>query len=114
MECSPVEGRPMIVESSFTSVPDMAAELYPFLPARWLSRLNYNVQQQLQRVTCPVLVVHSRDDEIIPFRHGQTLYETANKPKQFLELHGGHNDAFLLAGQTYTRELDGFLSAWIK
>ncbi len=104
----------LIVESSFTSVPDMAAELYPFLPARWLSQLDYNVQKQLQRVTCPVLVVHSRDDEIIPFKHGRALYETANKPKQFLELRGGHNDGFLLAGQAYTQGLDGFLSAWIK
>ncbi len=104
----------LIVESSFTSVPDMAAELYPFLPVRWLSRFDYNVQQQLPRVSCPVLVVHSRDDEIIPFRHGRALYKTANQPKQFLELRGGHNNGFLLAGQAYIRELDGFLSAWIK
>ena len=104
----------LIVESCFTSVPDIAAELYPFLPARWLSRLDYNVRQQLQRVSCPVLVVHSRDDEIIPFRHGRALYAAANEPKQFLELRGSHNDAFLLAGRTYAQELDGFLSAWVK
>ena len=103
----------LIVESSFTSVPDIAAGLYPFLPARWLSRLDYNVQQQLQRVSCPVLVVHSRDDEIIPFRHGRALYAAANEPKQFLELRGGHNDGFLLTGQTYVQKLDGFLSTWI-
>ena len=104
----------LIVESCFTSVPDMAAELYSFLPVRWLSRLDYNVQQQLQRVSCPVLVVHSRDDEIIPFRHGRALYAAAKEPKQFLELRGGHNDAFLLAGRTYTQKLDGFLSMWLK
>lgn len=104
----------LIVESCFTSVPDMAAELYPFLPVRWLSRLDYNAQQQLQRVSCPVLVVHSRDDEIIPFRHGRALYAAAKEPKQFLELRGGHNDAFLLAGRTYTQKLDGFLSMWLK
>jgi fermentation-respiration switch protein FrsA (DUF1100 family) len=104
----------LIVESCFTSVPDMAAELYPFLPARWLSRLNYNVQLQLQSVSCPVLVVHSRDDEIIPFRHGRALYAAANEPKQFLELHGGHNNGFLLTGQAYTKKLDAFLSAWVK
>jgi fermentation-respiration switch protein FrsA (DUF1100 family) len=104
----------LIVESCFTSVPDMAAELYPLLPVRWLSRLDYNAQQLLQRVSCPVLVVHSRDDEIIPFRHGRALYEAANEPKQFLELRGGHNDGFLLAGGTYTQGLDEFLSAWIK
>jgi len=103
----------LIVESSFTSVPDIAAGLYPFLPARWLSRLDYNVQQQLQRVSCPVLVVHSRDDEIIPFRHGRALYAAANEPKQFLELRGGHNDGFLLTGQTYVQKLDCFLSTWI-
>ena len=104
----------LIVESSFTSVPDIAAELYPFLPVRWLSRLDYNVQQRLQRVSCPVLVVHSRDDEIISFRHGLALYRAANEPKQFLELRGSHNDGFLLAGQTYTQELGVFLSTWVK
>ncbi len=104
----------LIVESSFTSVPDLAAELYPFLPTKWLSRLDYNVQQQLATVLCPVLVIHSRDDEIIPFRHGQALHAAANEPKQFLELRGGHNDGFLLAGQTYVQALDKFLSAWIK
>lgn len=104
----------LILESSFTSVPDMASELYPFLPARWLTRLHYNVQQQLQNVSCPVLVVHSRDDEIIPFNHGLRLYKTARQPKEFLELRGGHNDGFLLAGQTYTRALNGFLTKWIK
>ena len=104
----------LIVESCFTSVPDMAAELYPFLPARWLSRLDYNVQQQLRSVLCPVLVVHSRDDEIIPFRHGEALYTAANKPKQFLELRGDHNNGFLLTGQDYTQKLDTFLSAWVK
>jgi len=104
----------LIVESCFTSVPDMAAELYPFLPARWLSRLDYNAQEQLQRVSCPVLVVHSRDDEIIPFRHGRALYTAANEPKQFLELHGDHNNGFLLTGRTYTQKLDAFLSEWVK
>lgn len=104
----------LILESSFTSVPDMAADLYPFLPVRWLSRLNYNVQEQLQKVSCPVLIVHSQDDELIPFSHGLALYEAANKPKKFLELHGGHNDGFLLTGKAYTQGLDAFLSAWIK
>ncbi len=104
----------LILESSFSSVPDLAAKLYPFLPVRWLSRLDYNVQQQLSAVSCPVLVVHSRDDEIIPFSHGRTLYAAANEPKQFLELRGGHNDGFLLAGKTYTEGLDEFLSAWHK
>ncbi len=104
----------LIVESTFTSVPDRAAELYPFLPVRLLSRLDYNVKEQLQKVACPVLVVHSRDDEIIPFSHGRALYAAASEPKQFLEIGGGHNDGFILVGQTYTQELERFLSTWVQ
>jgi len=104
----------LIIESSFTSVPDMAAELYPFLPTRWLSRYKYDVRQQLEKVSCPVLVVHSRDDEIIPFSHGRALFAAAREPKQFLELQGGHNDGFFLSSRSYSRKLDDFLSAWVR
>lgn len=82
----------LIVESSFTSVPDLAAELYPFLPVRLLSRFRYPTEASLARVAVPVLVVHGRADEIIPFRHGERLYAAAREPKAFLEISGGHND----------------------
>ena len=59
----------LIVESSFTSVPDIAQKLYPWLPVRWLSRLSHATRDYVRDVHCPVLVVHSRDDEIIPFHH---------------------------------------------
>lgn len=104
----------LIIESCFTSVPEMAAELYPFLPVRLLCRLRYNVLQQLQQVSCPVLVLHSPEDEIIPFRHGRALYAAANEPKQFLELTGDHNNGFLQTGEAYTQGLDAFLSAWMR
>ena len=64
----------LIVESSFTSVPDIAQELYPWLPARWLSRLSHATREYVRDVQCPILVVHSRDDEIIPFRHGEAIF----------------------------------------
>lgn len=64
-----VEQRPaaLILESGFTSVPDLAADLYPWLPARRLARLHYDTRARLPHVTVPVLIVHSRDDEIISF-----------------------------------------------
>lgn len=104
----------LIVESAFTSVPDLAAELYPFLPARWLSRFKYNNHRKLRNIRCPVLVIHSRNDEIIPFSHGQSLYAIANSPKKFLELRGGHNDGFLISGKDYRQGLEDFLSTWIN
>lgn len=101
--------RALIVESAFTSAPDFGAEIYPWLPVRLLARLRYPTREYLKSVKVPVLVVHSRDDEIVPFRHGESLYAAARAPKEFLEIRGGHNDGFLVSGAQYTRHLDVFL-----
>lgn len=99
----------LIVESTFTSIPELAAELYSFLPVRWLARFRYPTQDFLAKAACPVLIIHSRDDEIIPFAHGQALFKAASQPKQFLMLNGGHNDAFLINEQKYLRGIESFL-----
>ena len=104
----------LIIESCFTSVPDIAADLYPFLPARLLSRLDYNAKAKLENVGCPVLIVHSPNDEIIPYKHGRALYAAAKEPKRFLELRGGHNDGFLITGKAYRDGLDRFLSGPLR
>ncbi|MDH4099281.1 MAG: alpha/beta hydrolase [Nitrospirota bacterium] len=105
--------RALIVESGFTSVPDLAAELYPFLPVRSLSRFDYPTAEYLRNVECPVMVVHSSDDEIIPFDHGRRLHDAARRPKQFLEIKGGHNEGFLLSGATYIDGLRDFLDEYL-
>ncbi|MBT8091441.1 MAG: alpha/beta hydrolase, partial [Gammaproteobacteria bacterium] len=91
----------LIVESSFTSVPDIAQELYPWLPARWLSRLGHATRDHIREVRCPVLVVHSHDDEIIPFHHGEAIFASANEPRTLLTIRGTHNDGFLQDEHTY-------------
>ena len=100
----------LIVESSFTSVPDIAQELYPWLPARWLSRLSHATRDYVQDVYCPVLVIHSRDDEIIPFHHGQAIFAAAPEPRTLLALRGTHNDAFLRDERSYIEGLSTFLT----
>jgi len=99
----------LIAESTFTSVPDLAAELYPWLPARWLSRFQYNSLQKIKSVTCPVLIVHSSQDEIIPSRHGNSIFSAARAPKEFLKISGSHDSGFLTSGRVYTAGLDHFL-----
>jgi fermentation-respiration switch protein FrsA (DUF1100 family) len=99
----------LIVESSFTSVPDIAQELYPWLPARWLSRLRHATRDYVADVGCPVLVVHSEDDEIVPFHHGEAIYAAANEPRTFLSLRGGHNEAWLLDEVNYINGLRDFI-----
>jgi fermentation-respiration switch protein FrsA (DUF1100 family) len=99
----------LVLASAFTSVPDLAADLYPWLPARWLARLRYDTRAALARVDCPVLVAHSPDDEIIPYHHGQELYAAASEPKMFLALAGGHNDGFIFMRDDWVKALAGFL-----
>ncbi|MDH3712462.1 MAG: alpha/beta hydrolase [Gammaproteobacteria bacterium] len=106
---SRVDAGALMVESSFTSVPEMAATLYPFLPVRWLARLHYPSLQRIGDVQCPVLVLHSENDEIIPFKHGQSLYRAAPQPKAFYVMGGGHNDGFFVSGDAYVQALDDFL-----
>ncbi len=100
----------LIVESSFTSAVDMASRLYPFMPVRLIARLKYPVEEYVTASNSPTLIVHSRDDEIIPFEMGQALYEAAPHPKAFLELRGGHNDAFFLSRRSYVVGLDEFIT----
>lgn len=86
----PVGG--LVLHSSFTSIPDIGAELFPWLPVRLLSRIGYNTIDRLPKIQVPVLVLHSRTDEIIPFRHGERNFAAAPEPKWLVEIHGGHND----------------------
>ena len=101
----------LILESAFTSVPNMAAKLYPIFPVRLLSRFQYNTKKSLLSVNCPVLIIHSPDDEIIPFENGLQLYRSAREPKQMLEIQGGHNEGFLLSGKTYSESIAEFITS---
>jgi fermentation-respiration switch protein FrsA (DUF1100 family) len=100
-----------IVESAFTSVPDIAREVYPWLPVRWLSRLQHATLNYVREARCPVLVVHSRDDEIIPYHHGEQIFAAAKEPRALLTIAGGHNDAFVSDEDRYLEGIRGFLSA---
>jgi uncharacterized protein len=99
----------LVIASGFTSVPELAQHIYPYLPVRWLARLRYDTRAYLRAVAAPVLVAHSPDDEIIPFEIGRALYAAANPPKQFLELAGGHNDGFIFMRDTWVKALGDFL-----
>jgi uncharacterized protein len=101
--------RALVLSSTFTSVPDLAAEIYPFLPVRLLSRYEYNTLDALARVNAPMLVAHSKSDDIIPYSHGERLFAAAREPKSFLELSGGHNDGFIFTRPEWVKALGAFL-----
>jgi hypothetical protein len=99
----------LVMYASFTSVPEMAQALYPIFPASRLARYRYDTRAALGKVNCPVLILHSPEDEIIPFSHAQALLEAAHEPKRLVELRGGHNDALLISRETYAQAVEALL-----
>ncbi|RKY07969.1 MAG: alpha/beta hydrolase [Planctomycetota bacterium] len=91
----------LVLESTFTSFDDVGAHYYPWLPVRWFSRFDYNTLKAVKQVGCPVLVIHSPDDEIIPYKFGQQIFVAANEPKQFAELKGTHNEGIYDSANLY-------------
>jgi len=102
-----VEVRALIVESTFTSYVDIGRKFYPYMPVRWFARFSYRTIDYVKDVRCPVMIVHSRNDETVPFEFGLELYEAANEPKEFVEIFGSHNDGFLVSSEIYKK-------AWTK
>ena len=98
----------LILESTFTSLPDLAAQIYPYVPARALLRYRYATAKYLARVSVPRLVIHSRDDDVVPFSHGKALARIAGV--ELLELHGSHSDGFLRSAEIYLDGLERFLT----
>lgn len=88
----------------------------PFLSAfRVLTRVQvlpwdkFNNARDISRIHVPVLIIHGRNDQVVPFWHGEKLFEKANQPKTFLPIDGaGHNDVILLAGKKYVAAIQHF------
>lgn len=104
----------LIVESSFTSVADMGQTHYPWLPVRLLAKHRYETAKKIPNIRCPKLVVHSPDDEIVPYEQGLALYEKAAPPKELLAISGGHSEGFLLSGALYIEGLRKFITTAVK
>jgi uncharacterized protein len=100
-----------ILESVFTSAKDMASAIYPFMPASLICRFDYNTLKAVKKINAPLLIIHSPDDEIVPFSHGRRLFDAAREPKAFLKLSGDHNSGFMISGMHYKNGLRDFLES---
>ena len=104
-----VKPRAVISESAFTSVGDIGQEIYPFLPIRLITTMKYDSLSKIEKLDMPTLVIHSKEDEIIPFHHGQKLFEKAAEPKEFYQMRGTHNEAIFVYRNEYLERIDKFL-----
>jgi fermentation-respiration switch protein FrsA (DUF1100 family) len=100
----------VVVESGFTSVPDIAQKRLPFLPVQWVLKHRFDTLDKVPRIDAPLLILHSREDELFEMSHPERLLAAARPPKRLVELQGGHNDAFLVSADAYHDALAKFLA----
>lgn len=100
----------LILDSTFTSIKDIGARLYPFLPVRRFFKFEYNTIEYLKEADCPVLIIHSRDDSYIPFSHAERLFEVVDNKKELVETFGDHNTNFIVSREDYKNSIDFFIN----
>ncbi len=100
----------LIVEGAFTSAPDRGAEVYPFVPVRLIARNRFPSLERVKHLRMPLLVIHGRDDQTIPIAHGRRLFAAAPEPKTFLEVAGGHDDAYAIGAREYEEGIRRFVA----
>lgn len=99
----------LVLESTFPSATDLGRELYPFLPVGFLLKHRFDLVSSMSSISCPVLVIHSSEDDIIPFELGRELYRQIPSEKVFLTIRGDHNTGFMQSRKDYLAGLEKFL-----
>ncbi|MHC4388318.1 MAG: alpha/beta hydrolase [Planctomycetota bacterium] len=102
-----IKAKALIIESAFTSYVDIGQRFYPYMPVRWFASFSYRTIDYIKDVKIPVMIIHSKNDDVIPFEFGLQLYEAANEPKEFVQIFGSHNDGFWASSEIYEK-------AWTK
>jgi fermentation-respiration switch protein FrsA (DUF1100 family) len=101
--------RALVLENTFTSVPDVAASKLPLLPVGWLMNTRLDSLSCIAQYHGPLLMTHGDADRTIPLGLGQRLFDAANEPKQFVLVPGGTHNA--PPTQAYLRALKAFFAA---
>jgi fermentation-respiration switch protein FrsA (DUF1100 family) len=84
----------LILEAPYTSIENIAKARYPYVPISVLLKHKFNSLDRIHLIDTPLLIIHGANDMVVPFSHGQRLYEQAHHPKQFKALQAGHNDLY--------------------
>lgn len=107
---SEVEAAGLIVEGAYTTIPDVGASRYPWVPVRLLASQRFESIERVDDIAMPKLMLHAVDDLVIPFAFGERLHAAASAPKEFVRLTGGHDRAFEADSATYW----GAIGRWLR
>lgn len=104
----------LIAQGGFSSGYDMGKRIFPFLPlVRWIISVKFDAVEKIKNIKVPKLIIHSVDDELIPFELGRKIFEAAPEPKEFYQMRGSHNEAILMAKEEYGQRIDTFLEKYL-
>ncbi|HEY1171494.1 MAG TPA: alpha/beta hydrolase [Verrucomicrobiae bacterium] len=104
----------LVLQSTYTSVPDLGTEIFPYLPVRLLATIHYNTLERLPKIKVPLLILHSRSDSLIRFHHAEKNYKAANEPKLLHEVLGDHNETLFAGAEQYKDGVEKFLQTLDK
>ena len=83
----------LALEAPYSSITDVAASSYWWLPVRYLLKDRYESISRIGSIRVPLLITHGTADRVVPFEFGQRLFEAANQPKQFRTVEGAGHEA---------------------
>lgn len=108
---SRVKAGGLILESTFSSTRDFVDVAFPVFSYFIYLRYSFNSLNKIKSVKMPLLSIHSPDDEVIPYKLGQKLFNAAPSEKVFLQIKGGHNDGFMQSIRPYMQTLRTFIQS---
>ena len=104
-----VQAPSLILESTFNSFRGIASAHSPYLTPFIIARYNFNTESRVSKFKGKLLVIHSSQDDIIPYALSKKIFASAAGPKTFLTIRGGHNDAIHKSLTAYNKGLKKFI-----
>jgi fermentation-respiration switch protein FrsA (DUF1100 family) len=99
----------LITEGASASVIEKIEEAWPLIPWQFLLRSKFDSLTKIRDVHMPLLIIHSADDEVVSFNDSRRLSALAHEPKELVEIHGTHRDAFVHSFDLYYDKVAHFI-----
>ena len=100
----------IILESPFTSIENSAKIYYPYLPVKLLLKDRYDSISKIKMIHTPILIMHGKKDDVVPFSMGKELFEKANNPKQ--SYFTTEDDHMMEFNSSLLREIEDFIKKY--
>jgi fermentation-respiration switch protein FrsA (DUF1100 family) len=107
---SRVEASGLIMESTFSSTRDIVDMAFPLLTHLIYLRYSFNTISKIKNINVPILMIHSPEDDVIPFELGYKVFQKIKTRKYFVKISGNHNEGFMQSIALYMPALREFIS----